>query len=195
MQKTDLSKEQKQYYRAKATPELITVASANYISVEGAGDPHAGRFKAKIKALYAAAYNVKKINKLQGKDFKIPALEGLWWTGSGEPVLGRKLQIQMPPFVVRNDFKQAVALAGNRNPAHLNELQWETQPAALAAQILHTGPYSAETDTIQKLDEYIRQHNLEATGPHHEVYLSDPTKTAAEKLKTILRLDVKSSKI
>jgi hypothetical protein len=36
---------------------------------------------------------------------------------------------------------------------------------------------------------------LEVTGAHHEIYLSDPGKTAAEKLKTIIRLDVKSSKI
>ncbi|WP_346317362.1 GyrI-like domain-containing protein [Chitinophaga sp. YIM B06452] len=202
MQKTDLSKEQKQYYRAKAAPELITVSAANYITVEGAGDPATGRFKAKIKALYAVAYNIKKINKLQDQDFKVAALEGLWWAESGEPVTERpreewhwKLQIQMPAFVAKNDFKQAVALAGNRNPAHLHELQWEAQPAVLAAQILHTGSYDAETPTLQKLDEYIRQHNLEVTGAHHEIYLSDPTKTAAEKLKTILRFDVKSSKI
>lgn len=202
MQKTILSKELKQYYRAKATPELITVAAANYIFVEGGGDPDAGRFKAKIKALYAVAYNIKKINKFQGMDFKVAALEGLWWTESGEPVSNSprgewhwKLQIQMPSFVTRNDFKQAVALAANKNPAHLHELQWENQPAALAVQILHTGPHSAEAATIEKLDDYIRQHNLEVSGAHHEIYLSDPGKTAAEKLKTIIRLDVKSSKI
>ncbi|RPD40082.1 GyrI-like domain-containing protein [Chitinophaga barathri] len=199
MQKTDLSKEQKQYYRAKAAPELVTIAAGNYIVVEGAGDPDTSDFKAKIKALYATAYNVKKINKLQDKDFKVASLEGLWWTECGEPVGDRpkeewhwKLQIQMPSFVTRNDFKQGAALAGNKNLPHLGELQWESQPAALAAQILHIGPYSEETPTLQKLDEYIQQHHLEVTGAHHEIYLSDPGKTAPGKLKTILRLDVKS---
>ncbi|MGN6511324.1 MAG: GyrI-like domain-containing protein [Chitinophaga sp.] len=201
MQKTDLSKEQKQYYRAKPSPELVTVAAANFITVEGAGDPDAGDFKNKIKALYATAYNIKKINKLQHQDFKVASLEGRWWTESGDPVESRpraewhwKLQIQLPGFVTKNDFKQAAALAGNKKLAHLGELQWEAQPTTLAVQILHTGPYSEETPSIQKLEEYIRQHQLEVSGPHHEIYISDPNKSAPEKLKTILRLDVKSGK-
>lgn len=202
MQKTDLSKEQKQYYRAKPAPELVTIAAANFIAVEGSGDPDSRGFRAKIKALHATAYNIKKINKLQNKDFRVAALEGLWWTESGEPVAGRprdewhwKLQIQLPAFVEKNDFKQAAALAGNKNLPHLGELQWETQPASLAVQILHIGPYAEETPALQKLEEYIGQHHLEVTGAHHEIYLGDPHKTAPEKLKTILRLDVKSAKL
>ncbi len=34
-------------------------------------------------------------------------------------------------------------------------------------------------------------HNLVPTGKHHEIYLSDPRKTAPEKLKTILRQPAK----
>jgi hypothetical protein len=34
-------------------------------------------------------------------------------------------------------------------------------------------------------------HRLTPSGHHHEIYLSDPRKTAAEKLKTILRQPVR----
>ena len=34
-------------------------------------------------------------------------------------------------------------------------------------------------------------HGFDFNGPHHEIYLGDPRKTAPEKLKTILRQPVK----
>jgi len=37
----------------------------------------------------------------------------------------------------------------------------------------------------------MHQYDLVENGPHHEIYLSDPRKVAAEKLKTILRQPVK----
>ncbi|WP_157986437.1 GyrI-like domain-containing protein [Chitinophaga alhagiae] len=199
MQKTDLSKEQKHYYRSKPNPELVTIAAANYLAVEGSGDPAAAPFSAKIKALYAAAYNAKKICKLQGNDFKVPALEGLWWTPGGEQLTEVpkqewywKLLIQLPAFVTVNDCKQATALAGNKKLPYLDQLGFERFPATLAVQLLHTGSYHDETPSLQKLYGYIDQHALEASSPHREVYITDPNKTPAERLKTILRVDVRS---
>jgi hypothetical protein len=39
----------------------------------------------------------------------------------------------------------------------------------------------------EKLHSYIKENGYELTGKHHEIYLSDPRRTAPEKLKTILR--------
>ena len=39
--------------------------------------------------------------------------------------------------------------------------------------------------------EFIDENDLEVNGYHHEIYLSDPRRTAEEKLKTILRYAVK----
>lgn len=199
MQKTDLAKEQKQYYRAKATPEIVTIAAANFITIEGEGDPNSALFHAKVKAMYTTAYTIKKIFKLQEKDFKVASLEGFWWTESGAQVntvhvneWQWKLRIQLPPFVTKNDFTQAVALAGNKKLAHLEELHFEHFPGTLAVQIQHTGSYHEELPSIEKLLAYIKLHNLEICGPHHELYITDPSKTPVEKLRTILRLDVKS---
>ncbi len=199
MQKTDLAKEHKQYYSAKATPEIVTIAAADFITIEGNGDPNSALFNAKVKALYTTAYTIKKIFKLQDKDFKVAKLEGFWWTESGAEVntvpvseWEWKLRIQLPSFVTKRDFAQAVALAGNKQVAHLDELRFEHFPGTLAVQVLHTGSYHDELPTIQKLLAYIKLHNLEISGTHHELYITDPAKTAKEKLRTILRLDVKS---
>lgn len=199
MQKTDLAKEHKQYYSAKATPEIVTIAAADFITIEGSGDPNSALFNAKVKALYTTAYTIKKIFKLQDKDFKVAKLEGFWWTESGAEVNAVpvsewewKLRIQLPSFVTKRDFTQAVALAGNKQIPHLDELRFEHFPGTLAVQILHTGSYHEETPTIHKMLAYIKLHNLEVCGTHHELYITDPSKTAKEKLRTILRLDVKS---
>ena len=172
MQKTDLSKDLKHYYKAKATPELVSIAPADYLAIEGAGNPNGPLFAGKVKALYTVAYTLKKIFKLQGNDFKVPVFEGYWWTKSGKQVVEVpmdewhwKLVMQMPGFVTIHDFRQAVALAGNRMSAHLDELQFERLPGTMAVQILHVGPYREETANIINLLEYARQHHLERDRP------------------------------
>lgn len=199
MQKTDLAKEFRQYYRARPVPELITVAPGQFLTVEGAGDSYAEEFHLKVKALWATAYNIRKICKLQGNDFRMPSLECYWWTGSGAPMpavtaeeSNWKLALQMPGFVTRGDCRQAAALAGNKKLPFLDALRFEAMPQALAVQLLHTGSYYEEEASVARLHQYIRQHHLEVNGSHHEIYLNDPGKTPVDKLQTILRLNVKA---
>jgi hypothetical protein len=57
-------------------------------------------------------------------------------------------------------------------------------------QVMHIGPYDQVCPTYGELTAYIVDHELTVTGPPHEIYLSDPRRTAAEKLKTIVRVPV-----
>jgi len=56
-----------------------------------------------------------------------------------------------------------------------------------AAQVMHVGPYSTEGPTIERLHAFIAEQGGERSGKHHEIYLSDPRRSAPEKLKTIIR--------
>ena len=57
-----------------------------------------------------------------------------------------------------------------------------------ALQILHVGSYDDEGPVLAKLHkEVMPSQGLTFGGPHHEIYLSDPRKTAPAKLRTILR--------
>ena len=58
-------------------------------------------------------------------------------------------------------------------------------------QVLHRGPYEDEPATIARMLDFVREQQLAVKGPYHEIYLSDPRRTAPENLKTILRLPVK----
>lgn len=62
------------------------------------------------------------------------------------------------------------------------------------AEILHIGPYSEETPTINRLHQFIREKGYEITGEHEEEYIKGPGmfgKGNPNQYYTIIRLRVK----
>lgn len=82
---------------------------------------------------------------------------------------------------------QAVSKGKLPRPA---PVRLETLDEGHAAQILHLGPYAAEPATISRLHAFIDEQGLVRRGKHHEIYLSDPNRTAPERLKTLIRQPV-----
>jgi hypothetical protein len=58
---------------------------------------------------------------------------------------------------------------------------------------MHLGPYAAEKPTIERLHAFIAEQGASLTGKHHEIYLSDPSRTAPEKMKTVIRQPMKKT--
>ncbi len=60
---------------------------------------------------------------------------------------------------------------------------------------MHIGSYDNEPATTQMMDlfTYEKGYTIDLSGTrfHHEIYLSDPRKTAPEKLKTVIRYPIK----
>ncbi len=79
MEKLDLSKQFRAYYRAEKKPALLEIAEARYLAIDGKGDPEQQAFRANIQALYAVAYALKFNFKMRKQDFVVAKLEGLWW--------------------------------------------------------------------------------------------------------------------
>ena len=60
------------------------------------------------------------------------------------------------------------------------------------AEILHIGPYSEETPTIERLFAFISEQGYEIAGPHEEEYLRGPESGPdSSKYMTIIRYRVK----
>ena len=57
----------------------------------------------------------------------------------------------------------------------------------LCVQCMHVGSYDAEPETLEQMDAFAREQGYETdfTGHrrHHEIYLSDPRRTAQEKIE------------
>lgn len=57
--------------------------------------------------------------------------------------------------------------------------------------MLHVGSYDDEAPVLHELHRtYLQANDLRMSGLHHEIYLSDPRRTASEKLRTVLRQPV-----
>ena len=61
----------------------------------------------------------------------------------------------------------------------------------LCVQIMHYGSYDDEPASVALMDEFLVENGYENDindkRLHHEIYLSDPRKTAPEKCKTVIR--------
>ena len=68
----------------------------------------------------------------------------------------------------------------------------------LCVQCLHLGPYDNEPETVKCMHEYIEENgyklDINDKRYHHEIYLSDPRRCKAEKLKTVIRHPIKEIK-
>tara|TARA_R110000868_G_scaffold304437_3_gene564989 strand:+ start:9875 stop:10480 length:606 start_codon:yes stop_codon:yes gene_type:complete len=198
MEKLDLVKTDKNYYSAKQTPEIREYSENQFLSIEGKGEPAGVIFIESVKALYPLAYGVKKISKKLGMDFGVPKLEGLWWVNSDKHALDVprsewhwKLMIRMPSFVNLEFVEEAkIEVIKKKKLELVKNIHLINLTEGTCVQALHVGPYSTEHHTIQKMEDLVLEKGLKIQGLHHEIYLSDPTKTSPEKLKTILRYPV-----
>ena len=203
IEKLDLQKADKNYYKASPTPEIRDLDSYYYLSREGSGKPESEDFNKAIEQTYAVAYKIKFLCKAEDMDFTVPKMEAFWWIAGGLekqylfPQTPRedwfwKIVIRMPDFVEADHFYRAVQTVKTKTPELLekDEVKYELINEGKCVQILHLGSYSMEEPTIMKMMDYIQECGLKVTGYHHEIYLSDPRKTTEPKLRTILRYGV-----
>jgi hypothetical protein len=198
MLKTDLTRLHKALYTAQAQPALIFVPAGHYIAINGKGDPNGPVFAASTQALYTAAYSIKNVYKQSGQDFTVSKLEGTWWVTSDNYLEVPRdewywqLLIRMPDYVVNAVVQQTLKAAYLKKQLPLlQQVSLIALAEGKSVQIMHTGPYSEEPATLQLMEDFIKKEGLMRNGRHHEIYLTDPHRTAPERMKTILRQPVK----
>lgn len=203
MSKTDFKKTLKSLYVPSAKDfALVTVPEMKYIMIDGAGPPDAACNPAYAEALgwlYPLSYGIKFKSKKVSKGYVVPPLEGLWWAEdmSAYTQEGRKeewlwtLMIMQPDWITDDMYSASLEKTTAKLGAPPETLRFESYDEGLCVQILHIGPYSEEGPTLARMhDHYIPENGLVMTKHHHEIYLSDPRRTAPEKLKTVLRQPV-----
>lgn len=202
MNKVDYKKEYKHLYQPGRTFEVVDVPEMNFLMIDGHGDPNTSSdYSQAVSALYSLAYTIKfMVKKELGVDYGVMPLEGLWWAEDMNVFLqGDKdawewtMMIMQPEMVTAEIVRRALDQARKKKPLpELEKIRFEPFHEGLAVQILYTGPYSDEAETLKKMHhEFIPQNGFEMRGKHHEIYLNDPSRTAPEKLKTVLRQPVR----
>ncbi len=197
MTKFDIKAAHKDLYCPKPKFEIVKVPEFRFLSIDGKGDPNVSHDYANgVSALFSVSYALKFASKKAGKDYSVGPLEGLWWADDMNDFVTRdksnwywRMMVWQPDWLSSGDFEEALNQVAKKkpNPA-LKNLKFEKFEEGECAQILHIGSYNDEAATIAKMhSEFIPQMGYKMRGLHHEIYISDPRKTAPEKLKTILR--------
>lgn len=203
MEKIDLRKELKALYSAPFRQfEIAEVPTMTYFMIDGEGDPNiVASYRDAVETLYAASYTLKfTAKKKVSRDYVVPPLEGLWWAEDMTAFISREksawswtMMIMVPDFVDHAMAEHAIATAATKKQfPGLAKLRIARLAEGRSVQIMHIGPYDEEGPVLRRLhDEFLPENGLIETGKHHEIYLSDPRKTAPGKLRTLLRQPVK----
>ena len=204
----DFKKEYREYYLPPQTPVIVDVPPMNYVAVRGKGNPNEedSEYKASIELLYGIAFTIKMSkmgnHRIEGySDFVVPPLEGLWWSETGEVDYGRKQDfhfismLRLPDFVTRVDFDWAAETATKKKKKDFSKAEFFHYEEGKCVQCMHLGSYDMEPVTIDRMKALVAQEGLSIAiddkRRHHEIYLSDPRRTAADKLRTVIRCPVK----
>ncbi len=203
MEKLDLRKQYKYLYNPSAKKvEVVDVPPLQFAMVDGVvpageGPGDSADFQEAVAALYGLSYTLKFLFKKRPDDpidYPVMHLEALWTTESRSYNISAREEmaytalIMQPEIVTPELFEEARAQLLKKKPGPgPARLRLETFHEGLAIQTLHLGPYATEPETVARLEAFARENGYTGRGPHHEIYLSDPLRTAPEKLKTILR--------
>jgi len=199
--KLDLYKTFAADYAATRTPALVKPHAAQYLAIEGRGEPGGKVFVTRLGLLYNVAFTIKMAKKFAGIDYAVCKLEGLWWgqKKNGTSFLDEprsqwrwQLLIRTPDYIKATDRSAALEQLRKRgkDPA-VAEVKLMRLDEGRSVQVLHVGPYDAEPETIEQMHALAQAHKLKPHGLHHEIYLSDPRRVPAARLKTILRMPVR----
>jgi len=200
--KIDLRKQLKPFYSSSKNPNIIDVPPGKFLTITGRGEPGGKAYQEAMNALYSVAYTFKFKAKAAGKDFTVMTLEGLWWLDDPKASFDDvpreewkwKSMIRQPNFATPEIVKQAkVEAKKRRGLKEIDRVLLEEFHEGLSAQIMHIGPYSEEGETIAKLHNFIKENGYKMRAHHHEIYMSDPRRTAPERWKTIIRQPVEKA--
>jgi hypothetical protein len=204
MAKIDFKRTLKHLYRPSSRDfSVVEVPPMQFLMIDGHGDPNVTpAYQQVVEALYGVAYKIKFASKGEGRDYVVPPLEGLWWAEDMDTFTVNRdkstwdwtMMILQPDWITTASVEAAKTEAadGKELPA-LDRMRFETYDEGLSVQILHVGSYDDEAPTIHRMHhEFMPAHNYEPAGKHHEIYLSDPRRTAPERLKTVIRQPVRA---
>ncbi len=209
----DFKKEYKEFYLPPKKPEIIKIPKMNFIAVRGKGNPNYkdGEYQKALQTLYTVAFTLKmNCNKNAYKidgcfKYVVPPLEGFWWMPGSDGIDYCNKEkfcwisiIRLPDFIRKCNFERAVSEASEKKKTDLSKTEFFTYDEGECVQCMHTGSFDSEPTTIMRMKEYaeLQGYEIDITDSryHHEIYLTDARRCAAEKMRTVIRCPIKMKK-
>ena len=206
--KIDYKKDEKEFYLPANQPGLITIPEMKFFMISGKGDPNTSEsFSEAVQALYSLSYTIKMSPKSgkapeQYQEYTVYPMEGIWdleqvdessdFSKLDKNRFVYTLMIRQPDFVTESFAGEILEIVKKKKPnPKLEETRFEPFQEGLCVQMMHMGPYDSEAGSFRQMEQFIAERGLaRISHTHREIYLSDPRKTAPEKMRTVLRCQI-----
>ena len=168
-------------YERFREPAVVTMTAQKMLVVEAIGAPEKSSGAA-LKSLFDLYFKLDGVEK----GFQMPAPRARWPKPLDTPA---EQWVGQFALAVPDALTSLPAQPPGEAPARL-----ETWEYGEVAQILHVGPYTLETPTIERLHAFIRANGYAIAGPHEEEYLRGPGmmgKGDPDRYYTLIRYRVK----
>ncbi|MGX7196980.1 GyrI-like domain-containing protein [Enterococcus olivae] len=183
--------------------------AVNYLAVRGKGNPNQvdGEYQQSIELLYSVAYKLKMSYRsdyqIEGFfQYVVPPLEGFWWIDDLHGMdVTRKEELnfisllRLPDFIHEKDVQWVRTEVEKKKKKDYSKVEFYRYDEGLCVQCMHIGSYDSEGETTEKMAFFAGEigYDLDINDIrfHHEIYISDPRKTALDKLKIVLRHPIK----
>jgi hypothetical protein len=185
-------------HHAPAYPELVVVPQAVFVSVSGAGAPAAPDWHRKKLFVSDIARQLATVGLAP---LGTPAQHMYYWYAEDAPEtniadfysvnpltdLNYRALAQIDPKATLDDIAEArrrVASTSDRG----DDVEIFTIPEQTVVQVMHTGPFSTELETLARMGAEADAHGVKRNGPHQEIHLDPFTiETPQDTLRTIIR--------
>lgn len=205
MEKVDYKKQFKALYLPKGQPSMIEVPPIRFAMLNGKGDPNGETFSEAVAALYAFSYAVKMSYKSKAVpdgyyDYTVFPLEGVWdlvdktRSSADKSNYAYTIMIRQPDFLTDELAVRFITEIKKKKPnAFFDAIRLDELEEGLCCQMLHLGSYDDEPVSFDRMEKFCAECGyVRKDKTHREIYLSDPRRTATNKLKTVLRFKVES---
>lgn len=206
MDKLDYKKEFKHFYLPKNNPTVIDVPAMEFAIIDGEGDPNGEEFSLATAAIYSFSYAVKMSYKSEEiptgfYDYTVFPLEGVWDLVDKTKSITDKsnfkysIMIRQPDFLTNELFERFITDTKKKKAnIYLDKIKYDTITEGLCCQMLHLGSFDYEPESFGIMRQFCIDNGFKRSSlKHREIYLSDPRKTEAGKLKTVLRFNVEKT--
>lgn len=204
--KREWRKLEKNFYLPKNKPQIIDIPEFSFFSIKGEGNPNSDKFSDYVGVLYSLSYAIRMSPKKGYQpdnyyEYTVYPLEGIWDIKEEAKLSFKELNkndfvfdlmIRQPDFVNLAYAEKIIEIVKDTKPHELlGEAKFVSLTEGKCVQMMHLGSYDSEPASFKIMENFIDEQGYKRKSKiHREIYLSDPRKTAPEKLKTVLRCKI-----
>jgi len=194
MEKVDVTEGVRELYTSCSQTAEVVAERAVFICIDCEGEPTDEAVSQTSQLLYAVVYKIRaQLKAIRQMDFKLAKLEFRWMSDPHSTPVEEwrwRLLLRVPDEVTQAELRSArKVLLAERNlyASGVKRVCWRE---GRALQVMHTGPRGKTDKTCAMLRERAVELGYRLKGTAHEVYISNPVKTAPERMKTLVRLPI-----